>query len=60
VSAILEFDECESAGTARFAIDRQDDLRRRRDGAEIAAQISFGGAVRKIANEQADGQSTLS
>jgi hypothetical protein len=57
VRAIDEFDECEPAGAAGLAIDRQHDLRRRRHRAEVGAQISFGGAVGKITDEQADGQS---
>src|SRR6185295_8351966 len=60
VRAVDEFDECEPAGAAGLAIDRQHDLRRRRHRAEVGAQISFGGAVGKITDEQADGQSTLS
>src|SRR4029453_17612902 len=60
VGAVLEFDERESSRAAGFAVDRQHDLRRRRDGAEVASQVGFSGAVREIANEQTDGQSMLS
>src|SRR5205085_5985047 len=60
VRAIDEFDEREPAGPSGFAINRQHDLRRRRDRAEVAAQVGFSGAVSKITNEQTDGQSTVS
>ena len=60
VRAIEKLDERESARTTGFAIDRQHDLRRRRDRAEVGTQIRFGRAVREITNEQTDGQSTLS
>ena len=46
--AILEFHERESARTARFAIDRQHDLRRRGDGAEVRAQVRFGCAYDRL------------
>src|SRR5439155_285028 len=52
VRAIREFHEREPAGTPGFTIDRQHDLRRRRDGAEIRAQVSFGRAVCEITDEQ--------
>ncbi len=48
-----------AAGAAGFTVDRQDDLRRRRYGAEITAQLGFAGAVRQVADEQTDSQSTL-
>jgi len=57
--SILELDECESPRTSSFAIDRQHDLRRRSDGAEVAPEISFGGGVRQITHEQTDSQSKL-
>jgi hypothetical protein len=60
VPAILELDEREAARTARFTIDRQHDLRRRGDGAEVRAKISFSGGVRQIAHEQTDSQSEIS
>mgnify|MGYP001582928252 CR=1 FL=1 len=60
VRTILEFHECEPTRTSRLAIDRQDDLRRRRNGAEVGSEIRFSRAVRKIADEQTDSQSTLS
>jgi hypothetical protein len=58
--AVDEFDESEPAGAAGLPIDRQHDLRWRRHGAEVGAQIGFCGAVGKITDEQTDGQSTLS
>jgi hypothetical protein len=60
MSAVEELDEGEPARTARFPIDRQHDLRRRRHGSEVAPQIGFGGAVSEITDEQTNGQSTLS
>src|SRR6185436_5176345 len=60
MSAIDELDEGEASGTAGFTVDRQHDLGRGRNRPEIRAQISFGGAVGKITDEQTDGQSTLS
>jgi hypothetical protein len=60
VRAVDELDESEPAWTAGFPIDGEDDLRRRRHGAEVGAQIGFCGAVGKITDEQTDGQSTLS
>src|SRR5262249_36377664 len=60
VGAILTFDEREAPRPARFAIHRQDHLRGRCDSTEVAAQVGFSGAVREIAYEQTDGQSTLS
>jgi len=60
VTAILELDKRESPWTAGLAIDGQHNLRRRRHGAEVRAQIGFSGGVREITNEQTDGQSTLS
>ena len=58
--AIEKLDECKTAWTAGFPIDRQDNLRRRRDAAEVRAQVGFGRGVVEITNEQTDGQSTLS
>jgi hypothetical protein len=60
VSAIDEFDERKSSRAAGFPIDGQHDLRGRRHGAEVAAQVGFGGAVSEITDEQTDGQSTVS
>jgi hypothetical protein len=60
VRAILVFHERKSPRTSRLAIDRQDDLRWRRYGAEVGSQIRLSRAVRKIADEQTDSQSTLS
>src|SRR5438093_9803266 len=60
VRAIDEFDEGESPRASGLPIDRQHDLRRRRNGAEVAAQIRFSGGVGEITDEQTDGQSTLS
>ena len=60
VRAIDEFDEGESPRTSGLPIDRQHDLRRRRHGAEVTAQIRFSGAVGEITDEQTDGQSTVS
>src|SRR6185295_7506473 len=60
VCAIGEFDEREPTRASGLAIDRQHDLRRRSDGPEVAPQIGFGGAVRKIPDEQTNGQSTIS
>jgi hypothetical protein len=60
VRAIDEFDKRKSSRAAGLPIDGQDDLRGRRDGAEIRAQIGFSGAVSEITDEQTDGQSTVS
>jgi len=58
--AVLELDEREAARAAGLAIDGQDDLRRRRNGTEVASQVGFCGAVGEVSNEQADGQAVLS
>jgi hypothetical protein len=58
--AVDEFDESEPARAAGLPIDRQHDLRWRRHGAEVGAQVGFCSAVGKITDEQTDGQSTLS
>jgi hypothetical protein len=60
VRAILIFDEGKTSRPARLAIDRDDNLCGWCDGTEVAAQVGFSGGVRQIANEQTDGQSTLS
>jgi hypothetical protein len=60
VRAIHELDESESARSAGFPVDRQHDLRGRRDGAEVGTQVCFSGAVGEITDEQTDGQSTVS
>ena len=60
VRAIDEFDEREPSRAAGFPIDRQHDLRGRRDGAEVGAQVGFSRAVGEITDEQTDGQSTVS
>src|SRR5262245_20332589 len=58
--AILKFDEGESSRASRFAVDGHDHLRRWSNRAEVVAEIRFSGRVRQIADEQTDGQSTLS
>jgi hypothetical protein len=58
--AIEKLDERKAARAPGFPIDRQDDLRRRRDAAEVRTQVGFGRGVVEITNEQTDGQSTLS
>src|SRR5262249_37155453 len=60
VAAVLELDEREAARPSRFTVDRQDDLSRRRHGAEIRSQVGFRGAVSEITDEQANGQSHVS
>src|SRR5262249_37335332 len=60
MGAVLELDKSEPTRTPGLTVYGQDDLRRRRHCTEIGAQVGFSGAVREIANEQADGQSTLS
>ena len=59
VGSFGELHEGKPPRPASLPIDRQHDLRRRRDAAEIRTQVCFGGAVRQIADEQTDGQSTL-
>ena len=59
VRAIGEFDERESPRTAGLAVDWQHHLRGRRNRSEICPEIRFGRALRQIANEQTDSQSTL-
>jgi len=60
VRAILEFNEREAARAARLAVDGQHDLRRCRNGTEVASQVGFCGAVGEVSNEQADGQTVIS
>jgi hypothetical protein len=60
VRAIHEFDERKAARASCFAIDRQHDLRRRCNSAEVASEVSFCGAVGEVSDEQANGQSGLS
>jgi hypothetical protein len=60
MGAILVFDERKAPGTSGLTVDRHDHLRRWRDAAEVGAKICFSSGVRQIADEQADGQSTLS
>ena len=60
VRAVEEFHEGEPARPPGLAIDRQHDLRRRGDGAEVGPQVGFGRAVGEITDEQTNGQSTLS
>src|SRR5439155_20418828 len=60
VRAIDEFDKGEPARAPGFGMDREHDLRRRRDGTEIGAQVGFGRAVSEITDEQTDGQATHS
>src|SRR5206468_13094954 len=59
VCAIQVFHECKPPGSSGLAIDWQDDLRWRRNGAEVGSEIPFGRGVRKIADKQTDSQSTL-
>jgi hypothetical protein len=59
VRAILELDECEAAGPARVAIDRQHNLGRWRDRAEVRSEVCFSGRVRQITHKQPDSQSVL-
>src|SRR6185369_6635211 len=58
--AIEKLDERKAARAPGLPIDRQDDLRRRRDAAKVRTQVGFGRGVVEITNEQTDGQSTLS
>jgi hypothetical protein len=60
VAAILVFNEREATRPAGFPVDRHDHLRRWSDAAEIGTKIGFSSGVRQIADEQTDGQSTLS
>ena len=60
VGTILEFNKRKASRPAGFAIDRQDDLGRRRDGTKVASQVGFSGAVGEVTNEQTDGQTVLS
>jgi hypothetical protein len=47
-------DEREPARAARFAIDRQHDLRRLAHGRQEVAQVGLGRGVRQVPNEQTD------
>jgi len=60
VRAVEELDERKASRPAGFPIDGQHDLRGRRYRAEVRPKVGFGSAVRKITNEQSDGQSTHS
>jgi hypothetical protein len=54
------FDEGETARPSCFPIDREDHLRRRGDRTEVGTEVSLGGAIGQIADEQTDSQSNLS
>jgi hypothetical protein len=60
VRAILVLDERKAARPAGIAIHREHDLRRWRHAPEVGPEIRFGRAVRQVAYEQTDSQSTLS
>ncbi len=60
VGTIHEFDEREPAGATCFPVNGEHDLGRRRDGAEIGAQVRFSRAVRQVTDEQPDSQSVIS
>jgi hypothetical protein len=60
VRTVDEFYKRESSRATGFPVDGQHDLRRRRNRAEVRAQVCFSGAVGEITDEQTDGQSTVS
>ena len=59
VRAVEKLDERKTARPTGLAVDRQHDVRRRRDGAEVRAQVGFSGGVGQVADEEADSQSSL-
>jgi hypothetical protein len=52
--ALGKFDECESARTSGFAIDRHDDMSGLRNGREVGSKIRFRRAVWEVPYEQTD------